>query len=210
MLLVLRIQHFVVQIISVRHFQKICYHKFIICLIPLYCILYPFRIQSSCVKQPIVQQGPIYIKMPIIYTNTPLAHTSTHCNTLQHTAIHCNTLQHIGALDTHCNTLQHTAKHCNTQTIQPLHRHEAVDIVYMLQHTATHCNTLQHTATHCNTLQHTIAPYSTLQHKMSIQCVYPGEIIYRNLSIQCEYQEPQCVAVCFSVLQCVAVCFGVL
>ena len=62
-------------------------------------------------------------------TESKVANTATHCNTLQHTATHCNTLQHTALC---CNILQHT-----------------------VQHTATLCDTLQHIATLCNTLQHT-------------------------------------------------------
>jgi len=108
-----------------------------------------------------------------------LQHKTSRCNTPQHTARHCKlrltplTLQHIAHTATHCNTLQHifgticnkratrvwmsACIHCTTLS----HTATQYKIHSALQHTALHCNTLQHTATHCNALQRrcdTIAP----------------------------------------------------
>ena len=72
-------------------------------------------------------------KSPVVETlQHIIAHTTTHCNTLQtatltatHCATRCNTLQH---------TPQHNATHCNT-----LQQSGILSGIF-LQHTATHCN----------------------------------------------------------------------
>jgi len=153
------------------------------------------------------------------FTEKPLQHTATHCNTLQHTALaqgsyaekihrtaignilqhiatHCNQLQHTA---THYNTLpEHTANHCNTLKRIETHyntlQRTTIHSLSTLQTTATYCNEMKHTAMHCNTRQRTATHCTTLQHAAAHEMQRSAINTPQHTATHCNTLQPQCVA----------------
>ena len=106
MLLVPRIQNFVLRMISLCYFQKkIIWCKSVVCLLPLHRALVPLKIRSSFQHSIFISLYMyVYMYMYILYkvnlkvnpgrkAHDTLQHTATRCNTLHHTAPYFNTLQ---------------------------------------------------------------------------------------------------------------------
>jgi len=118
-LLVPRIENFVVQMISLCYFQKTIQNKSIVCFLPLHQALIPLRVRNSfqdsifislymyvymyvyiCIYMYVYMYMYILYKVDVQVNPRRKAH-----NTLQATARHCKTLHHNAP---YFNTLQRT------------------------------------------------------------------------------------------------------